>query len=144
MLQRDGMVMMVMMVMKVLVMMMMIRMKPSSMTVMMAMISPLREGISLANFCLPKSFLFVCVFRPAEAAESFYNPPPSLRFPRGGYTERGTSRGGPGRPHHMVAWPGASPCQGVVWAPAGSPRPLLLATSVFWQNRNFWVFSWNC
>jgi hypothetical protein len=31
----------------------------------------------------------------------------------------------------------------VVWAPGGSPRPLLLATFVFWQNRNFWVFSWN-
>jgi hypothetical protein len=54
MLQRDGMVMMVM---KVLVMMMMIPMKPSSMTVMMAMISPLREGISLVDFCLPESFL---------------------------------------------------------------------------------------
>jgi hypothetical protein len=43
MLQRDGMVMMVM---KVLVMMMMIPMNPSSMTVMMAMICPLREAIS--------------------------------------------------------------------------------------------------
>jgi hypothetical protein len=51
-----------MMVMKVLVamVMMMIPMKPSSMTVTMAMISPLREGISLADFCLPESFLSVC------------------------------------------------------------------------------------
>jgi hypothetical protein len=40
MLQRDGMAMMVM---KVLVMMMMIPMKPSSMTMMMVMISPLRK-----------------------------------------------------------------------------------------------------
>jgi hypothetical protein len=31
-----------------------------------------------------------------------------------------------------------------VWAPRGSPQPLLLATSIFWLNRNFWVFSENC
>jgi hypothetical protein len=67
-----------MMVMKVLVMMvmkMMIPMKPSSMAVMMAMISPLREGISPADFCLPECFLSLCVFRPAEAAESICDPP---------------------------------------------------------------------
>jgi hypothetical protein len=80
MLQWDGMVMMVM---KVLVMMMMIPMKPSSMTVTMAMISPLREGISLADFCLPESFLSIYIFRPAEAVEYFCDPPPSLRFLRG-------------------------------------------------------------
>jgi hypothetical protein len=39
----------------VVVVMMMIPMKPSSMTVTMAMISPLREGISLVDFCLPES-----------------------------------------------------------------------------------------
>jgi hypothetical protein len=54
MLQRDGVVMVVM---KVMVMMMMILMKSSSMAMTMAMISPLREGISLADFCLSKSFL---------------------------------------------------------------------------------------
>jgi hypothetical protein len=84
MLQRDGVVMMVM---KVLVMltMMMIPMMPSSMTVTMtmAMISSLQEGISPANFCLPESFLSLCVFHPAEAVESFCDPPPDLRFPRG-------------------------------------------------------------
>jgi hypothetical protein len=32
----------------------------------------------------------------------------------------------------------------VVWAPGGSLRPLLLATSVFRQNMNFWVFSCKC
>jgi hypothetical protein len=74
MLQRDGMVMVVM---KVLVMvMMMIPMKSSSMAMMMAMIFPLREGISLADFCLPKSFsLSLGFFRPAEAVESISNPP---------------------------------------------------------------------
>jgi hypothetical protein len=79
MLQRDGVVMMVM---KVLVMMMMIPMKPSSMTVTMAMISALRKGIFLADFCLPESFLSLCVFRPAEAAEYFYDPSSSLMFSR--------------------------------------------------------------
>jgi hypothetical protein len=78
MLQRDGVVMMMM---KVLVaMVMMIPMKPNSMTVTMALISPLREGISPADFCLPESFLSLCVFCPAEATESFYNPPLVLGF----------------------------------------------------------------
>jgi hypothetical protein len=56
----------VMTMMMVLVeMVMMIPIKPSSMTVMMAMISLLWEGISLADFSLPKSFFSLCVFRPA-------------------------------------------------------------------------------
>jgi hypothetical protein len=71
MLQRDGVVMMVM---KVLVMMM-IPMKPSSMEMTIAMISPLQEGISPADFCLPESFLSLCVFRPTEAVESISDPP---------------------------------------------------------------------
>jgi hypothetical protein len=41
--------------MKVLVMMM-IPMKSSAMVMTMAMISPLREGISPVDFCLPESF----------------------------------------------------------------------------------------
>jgi hypothetical protein len=49
MLQRNGEVMMVLV-------MMMISMKPNSMMMMMAMISPLREGISPTDFCLPESF----------------------------------------------------------------------------------------
>jgi hypothetical protein len=35
---------------------MMIPMKSSAMVMTMAMISPLREGISLVDFCLPESF----------------------------------------------------------------------------------------
>jgi hypothetical protein len=53
MLLRDGMVMVEM---KVLVMMMMIPMKSSAMVMTMAMISPLWEGISPTDFCLPESF----------------------------------------------------------------------------------------
>jgi hypothetical protein len=75
MLQREGVVMTVM---KVLVMMMMIPMKSSSMT--MSTISPLWEGISPVDFCLPKSLLSVCVFCPAEAAESIFDPPWVLDF----------------------------------------------------------------
>jgi hypothetical protein len=66
MLQRDGVVMMVM---KVLVIMM-IPMRPSSMMVTMAMISPLREGISSADFCLSESFLSVC-FLPRSSGGVF-------------------------------------------------------------------------
>jgi hypothetical protein len=80
MLQWDGVVMKMMKVMEMMVMKMMIPMKPSSMAMMMAIISPLQEGISLANFCLPESFLSVCVFRPAEAAESISDPPWVLGF----------------------------------------------------------------
>jgi hypothetical protein len=73
MLQRDGGVMVEM---KVLVMeMMMIPMKSGVMVMMMAMISPLREGISLADSCLPESFSLSGVFRPAEVAVSISEPP---------------------------------------------------------------------
>jgi hypothetical protein len=143
MLQWDGMLMMVMKVLVMMVVMMMILMKPNSMTVTMATISPLREGISLADFCLLESFLSLCVFRPAETVESFCDPPLSLRFLGRRYTRRGVGRGGLGRPHHQAARPMAGPCHGVVWPPGDSPRPLLLATFVFWPNRNFWVFSEN-
>jgi hypothetical protein len=75
MLQRDGVVMMVMKVLVMMVLMMMIPMKPSSMVITMAMISPLWEGISPADFCLSESFFSLCVFRPAEAVESISDPP---------------------------------------------------------------------
>jgi hypothetical protein len=52
MLQRDGVVMVEM---KVLLLLM-IQMKSSVMVMMMALISPLREGISPADFSLPESF----------------------------------------------------------------------------------------
>jgi hypothetical protein len=58
MLQRDGVVMVEM---KVLVMeMMMISMKSGAMVMMMATISPLQEGISPTDFCLPESFSLWC------------------------------------------------------------------------------------
>ena len=69
-----------MMVMMVLVveMMMMITMKSSPMTVTMAMISPLREGIFPTDFSLPESFSLSGVFRLAAAAEYSSGPPPAL------------------------------------------------------------------
>jgi hypothetical protein len=72
MLQQDGVVMVKM---KVMVMMMMILMKSSSMAMTMATISPLREGISPADFNMSESFLSLCGFCPAEAAESISDPP---------------------------------------------------------------------
>jgi hypothetical protein len=56
MLQRDGVVMVEIEVLVMRMMVMMIPMKSSAMMMTMATISPLREGISLADFCLPKSF----------------------------------------------------------------------------------------
>jgi hypothetical protein len=75
MLQRDGMVMVEMKVL-VMEMMMMIPMKSGVMVMTMATISPLREGISPADSCLPESFSLSGVFRPAEAAVSNSEPPP--------------------------------------------------------------------
>jgi hypothetical protein len=69
--------------MKVLVMemmMMMILMKSGAMVMMMATISPLREGISPIDFCLPESFSLSGVFRPAEVAVSISEAPLHLGF----------------------------------------------------------------
>jgi hypothetical protein len=77
MLQRDGVVMVEM---RVLVMvMMMILMKSSVMVMTMATISPLREGISLADFCLPESF-YLSVFSTPQRQRSLSLIPPRLRF----------------------------------------------------------------
>jgi hypothetical protein len=73
MLQRDGVVMVEMM-------MIMIPMKSGVMVMTMATISPLEEGISLADFCLPESFSLSGVYRPAEAAVSISEPPLDLEF----------------------------------------------------------------
>ena len=72
-----------MMVLVVEMMMMMITMKSSSMTVTMATVSPLREGISPADFSLPESFSLSGVFRLAAAAEYVFGRSPSLRFSGG-------------------------------------------------------------
>jgi hypothetical protein len=99
-LQRNGVMMKMMKVLVMMVMMMMISMKPSSMMMTMAIISPLREGISPADFCLPESFLSLCVFHPVEVAESISDPRLGLRFSGRRYTRGGGGRGGLGRPHH--------------------------------------------
>jgi uncharacterized ion transporter superfamily protein YfcC len=75
MLQRDGMVMVEMKVLVMEMMMIMIPMKSGAMVMTMAMISPLQEGISLADFCLLESFSLSSVFRPTEAVVSISEPP---------------------------------------------------------------------
>ena len=52
-------------------MMMMIPMKSSVMTMRMAMISPLREGISPADFSLPESFFSLWCFLPRSGGGIF-------------------------------------------------------------------------
>jgi hypothetical protein len=74
MLQRDGVVMVEMKVLVMeMMMMMMIPMKFGKMVMMMATISPLQEGISPVDSCLPESFSLSGVFRPAEAAVSIFD-----------------------------------------------------------------------
>jgi hypothetical protein len=75
MLQWDGVAMVVIKVL-MMVMMMMFPMKSRLMAMTMVTISPLREGISPADFCLLESFLSLCVFRPTEAVESMSDPLP--------------------------------------------------------------------
>jgi hypothetical protein len=75
MLQWDGVVMVEMKVLVMEMMMMMIPMKSGAMAMMMATISPLWEGISPTDSCLPESFSLSGVFRPAEAAVSIFEPP---------------------------------------------------------------------
>jgi hypothetical protein len=76
MLQRDGLVMVEM---KVLVMMMtmIILMNSSAMVMTMATISPLWEGISLADFCLPESFSLSVFSAPQRRRCLSLIPPPS-------------------------------------------------------------------
>jgi hypothetical protein len=76
MLQRDGVVMVEMKVLVMEMMMMMIPMKSGAMVMTMVMISPLRKGISPADFCLPESFSLSGVFRSADAAVSISEAPP--------------------------------------------------------------------
>jgi hypothetical protein len=80
MLQRDGMVTMEMKVLMMRMMVMMIPMKSHAMILMMATISPHREGISPVDFCLSESFSLSGVFRPAEVAVSISEAPPDLGF----------------------------------------------------------------
>jgi hypothetical protein len=80
MLQRDGVVMVKMKVLVMRMMVMLIPMKSGAMAMTMATISPLREGISLADSYLPESFSLSGVFRPAEAAMSISEPPLDLGF----------------------------------------------------------------
>jgi hypothetical protein len=80
MLQRDGVVMVKMKVLVMRMMVMMIPMKSGAMAMTMATISPLQEGISPADSCLPKSFSLSGVFHPAEAAVSICEPPLDLGF----------------------------------------------------------------
>jgi hypothetical protein len=79
MLQRDGLVMVEMKVLVMMVMVMMIPMKSSAMVMTMAMISPLREGISLADFCLPENFSLLMFFAP-QRQWCLSLIPPRLRF----------------------------------------------------------------
>ena len=123
--------MMIEMMMMMMMMMMMIPMNSNSMTVTMATIPSLREGISPADFSLPESFSLSVVFRPAEAAENFLDGFVGLRVSGSRSMSKGSTRGGPGPPHHPQARPEVGPRLGMVRAHGGPPPAPLLASSVF-------------
>jgi hypothetical protein len=75
MLQRDGVVMVEMKVLVMMMMVMMILMKSSAMVMTMVTISPLREGISLTDSCLPESFS-LSVFSASQSQRCLSLMPP--------------------------------------------------------------------
>jgi hypothetical protein len=136
MLQRDGVMMvemkvLMMMMMMMMMMVMMISMKSSAMMMTMATFSPLREGISLEDFCLPESFSLSVFSAPQKRRCLSLIPPLDLGFLGRQYTRGGDGSSGPGWPHHRAAHPGVGPRHLVVSPPCCSSRLLLLATFVF-------------
>ena len=111
--------------------MMMIPMKSGVMT--MAMISPLREGISPADFSLPESFFSLCGFRLVEAAEYFldgflrfrvfwgikYAKGERQRWARTATPCPGAAKGGP------APWGGVGPSWPISASPFGCLRQLI-------------------
>jgi hypothetical protein len=80
MLQRDGVVTVEMEVLVMEMMTMMIPMKSGAMVMTMAMISPLREGISPADFSLPESFSLSLFSAPQRRLCLTLSPPLDLGF----------------------------------------------------------------
>jgi hypothetical protein len=80
MLQRDGVVMVEMKVLMMMIMVTMISMKSSVMMMTMATISSLREGISLADSCLPESFSLLVFSAPQRWRCLSLIPPHDLGF----------------------------------------------------------------
>jgi hypothetical protein len=72
--------MMEMKVLMIMMMVIMIPMKSSAMVMTMATISPLREGISPADFSLPESFSLSVFSAPQRRRCLSLMPPPSLTF----------------------------------------------------------------
>jgi hypothetical protein len=130
MLQRDGVVMVKMKVLMMMVMKMLIRMRPSSMVMMMATISPLREGISPADFCLPESFLSLRVFSAPQRRRSLSLIPPLVL----GFRERRYAPGAlaeVGQGGHTTGWHGQGLARATWWCgPLAAPLAL-----------SFWLLS---
>jgi hypothetical protein len=80
--------------------------------------SPLRQGTGKSFWTLPISGR-----RWRRIAMCFWKIDQGFRFfPSGGlYRRRGGARGGPGGPHHRLAWARGRPRPLVVWPPRGPP-----------------------
>lgn len=118
--------------------MMMIPMKPSLTMVLMATVSPLREGISPAEICLPERSFSIRVFRPQRRRKSICGRPLALGFRREDIGEEAES--GSGQLGHTCPrrGPGGPAPRG--WGPCGPSSLLLLASSIFWKNNIFPYF----
>ena len=75
-------------------MIMMIPMKPSLMTVLMATVSPLREGIPPIEICLPERSFSLSVFRPRGGGNLSVVAPLVLGFRREDIGEGAESEAG--------------------------------------------------
>jgi hypothetical protein len=80
MLQRDSVVMVEMKVLVMEMMMMMIAIKSGAMVMTIVTISPLWEGISPADFCLPESFFSLVFSAPQRRLCLTLSPPLDLGF----------------------------------------------------------------
>src|SRR4051812_1001444 len=96
---------------EMMVWMMMIPMKPSFMTVLMATISPLREGIPPAEICLPERSFSLGVFRPPRGGGNLYVVAPLVLGFRGEDIVKGAESKA-GQVGHTL------PRRGVRWARA--------------------------
>jgi hypothetical protein len=132
MLQWDSVVMVEVKVLMVMMMVTMIPMKSSAMVMMMAMISPLWEGIFPTYFCLPESFSLLVFSAPQRRQCLSLMPLLDLGFRGRQCTQGGDGSSGPGWPHYRAARPGVDPRHLVVSPSCCSSRLLLLATFIFW------------
>ena len=120
--------------------MMMIPMKSSLMTVMMATISPLREGISQEDCSLPERFSLSRVSAPWRWRNFSWTMYSVLGLRGDEVRERGLTPVGQG--HHTMCSHAGRGIRAATWCGPHRPHlgPPLLAPPIIWDNRSFSMF----